>query len=35
MAWKNVKENFKTMAKDILGQYDMKQQKPCFNEKCL
>ena len=30
-----IKENFKTMAKEGLGQYEMKQRKPCFNGKCL
>ena len=33
--WKNIKENFKTMAKESLGQYEMKHHKPCFNEKFL
>jgi hypothetical protein len=27
-AWKNIKENFKTMAKESLGQYEMKHCKP-------
>jgi hypothetical protein len=34
-AWKNVKENFKTMAKESLGQYEMKQHNPCFNGKFM
>jgi len=33
-AWKNIKENIKTSAKDSLGLYELKQHTPCFNEDC-
>ena len=35
MAWKNIKENKKISAKDILGLDELKQHKPCFDEECL
>jgi len=33
-AWENIKENFKTSAKDSLGLYELKQHKPWYNEVC-
>ena len=34
-AWKNIKENIRTSAKDRLGLYELEQQKPWFDEECL
>jgi hypothetical protein len=34
-ALENVKENFITSAKDILGLFELKQHKPWSNEECL
>jgi hypothetical protein len=34
-AWECIKENIKTSAKDSLGQHEMKQHKPWFDEECL
>ena len=34
-AWKNIKENIKTSAKECLGLYTMKQNTPWFDEECL
>ena len=34
-AWKNIKENVRTSAKDRLGLYELEQQKPWFDEECL
>ena len=34
-AWKNIKENNKTLAKEILGLQELKQHKPWFDEECL
>jgi len=34
-AWKNVKENIKTSVKEILGQYELEQHKPWFDEEYL
>jgi hypothetical protein len=34
-AWKNIKENIKTSAKDSLGLYELKQHKPWFDEEFL
>ena len=34
-AWKNIKENIKTSAKECLGLYTLKQHTPWFNEECL
>jgi len=31
-AWGNIKENIKTSAKDSLGQYELRQHKPWFDE---
>ena len=31
----NIKENFKTSAKESLGLHELKQHKPWFNEECL
>jgi len=33
--WEKNKEHSKTSAKDILGVYGLKQQKPWFDEECL
>jgi hypothetical protein len=33
--WENIKENFKTSAKNSLSPYELKQHKPWFNEDCL
>jgi len=32
VAWKNIKENIKTSAKESLGLYELKQHKPWFDE---
>ena len=34
-AWKNIKENIKTSAKESLGLLELKQHKPWFDEECL
>ena len=34
-AWENIKGNIKTSAKGSLGLREVKQHKPCFEEKCL
>jgi len=34
-AWKNIKENIQTSAKESLGLHELKQNKPCFDEECL
>jgi len=34
-AWKNIKENIKTLVKESLGLYELKQHEPCFDEECL
>jgi len=34
-AWKNIKENVKTSAKDSLGLYDFKQHSPWVDAECL
>ena len=33
--WENVKENIQTSAKESLGQHELKQNKPWFDEECL
>jgi hypothetical protein len=33
--WKNIKGNIKTSAKDTQGLYELKHQKPWFDEECL
>ena len=35
MAWRNIKENIKTSAKESLGLHKLKQHKPWFDEECL
>jgi len=34
-AWENIKENIKPSAKESVGLYEFKQQKPRFDEECL
>jgi len=34
-AWENIKENIKTSVKESLGQHELKQHKPWFDEECL
>jgi hypothetical protein len=34
-AWKNIKENINTAAKDSQGLYELTQHKTWFDEKCL
>jgi len=34
-AWKNIKENIKTSAKESLVLYELKHHKPWFDEECL
>ena len=34
-AWENINENIKTLAKENLGQQELKQHKPWFDEECL
>jgi hypothetical protein len=34
-AWKSIKDNIKTSAKESLGLHEMKQHKPWFDEECL
>jgi hypothetical protein len=33
-AWETIKENIKISTKAILGYYDLKKQKPWFDEGC-
>jgi len=33
-AWENVKQNIKTSAAESLGQYELKQHKPWFEDEC-
>jgi len=33
--WENIKENIKTLDKDSLYLYELKQHKPWSDEKCL
>ena len=33
--WENIKENVKTSDTESLGMHEMKQHKPCFDEKSL
>ena len=33
-AWKNIKENIKTSAKESLGLYELKKHKPLFDKEC-
>jgi hypothetical protein len=33
-AWENIRENIKTSAKDSLGQYELQQHKPWFDDEC-
>jgi hypothetical protein len=33
-AWKSIKDNIKTSAKESLGLHEMKQHKPWFDEEC-
>ena len=34
-AWENIKENVRTLTKENIGLYELKQHKPWFDEKCL
>jgi hypothetical protein len=34
-AWENIKDDRKTSAKDSLGLYELKRDKPWFHEECL
>jgi hypothetical protein len=34
-AWKNIKDNIKTLVKESLCLYELKQYKPWFDEECL
>ena len=34
-AWKNIKENIKTSAKERVGLHELKQHKPWFDKECL
>jgi hypothetical protein len=34
-AWKNIKENIKTSAKESLGLRELKRHKPWFDEGCI
>jgi hypothetical protein len=34
-AWKNIKENIKTLAKESLGLQELNQHKPWLDEECL
>jgi hypothetical protein len=34
-AWKNIKEDIKTSAKESQGLYELKQHKPWFHKECL
>ena len=33
--WENIKENIETSAEESLGLYELKQNKPWFDEECL
>jgi len=33
-AWENIKENVRTLTKENLGLYELKQHKPWFDEEC-
>jgi hypothetical protein len=33
-AWESIKENIKTLAKESLDLYELKQHKPLFDEEC-
>ena len=33
--WENIRENIQTSAKESLGLYEFKQNKPWFDEECL
>jgi hypothetical protein len=33
-AWENIRENIKFFAKESLGYYEVKKNKPCFDEGC-
>jgi len=33
--WENIKEHIKTLANNSLGLYELRQQKPWFDVKCL
>jgi hypothetical protein len=33
-AWKNIRENMKTSAKESLGHYELQQHKPWFDDEC-
>jgi hypothetical protein len=33
-AWKNIRENIKTSAKESLGHYELQQHKPWFDDEC-
>ena len=35
MAWDNIKQNIKTLAKGSLGLHELKQHEPWFDEECL
>jgi hypothetical protein len=34
-AWENIKENIRTLTKENIGLYELKQHKPWFDEECL
>jgi hypothetical protein len=34
-AWKNIKENIKTSAKESLGLHELKRHKPWFDKECV
>ena len=34
-AWENIKENIKPSTKESIGLRELKQNKRCFDEKCL
>jgi len=34
-AWENIKDDRKTSAKERLGPYELKQDKPWFHEECF
>ena len=33
--WENIEENYQPSEKESLGQHELKQNKPWFNEECL
>jgi hypothetical protein len=33
-AWENIRENMKALVTESLGYYELKQQKPWFDEEC-